>query len=133
MYQFILLIHVFAAVLIIALVLLQQGKGATIGAAFGSGASQTIFGSRGSGSFLFRLTLGLITVFFITSISLNYLVAHTLKQPTVLNFPIKPTTNKIVQQPGPKQQVPDIKNAPATGPSNGSKDKLLSNEIPTRN
>ena len=64
MYQFILLIHVFAAVLIIALVLVQQGKGATMGAAFGSGASQTVFGSRGSGSFLFRVTIGLSAVVF---------------------------------------------------------------------
>ena len=54
MYQLILLIHVFAAICIVALVLVQQGKGATMGAAFGSGASQTVFGSRGSGSFLFQ-------------------------------------------------------------------------------
>ena len=65
MYQFILLIQVFAAVGIVALVLVQQGKGATMGAAFGSGASQPVFGSRGSGSFLFRLTMGLATVFFV--------------------------------------------------------------------
>lgn len=80
MYQFILLIHVFAAVCIIALVLVQQGKGATLGAAFGSGASQTVFGSRGSGSFLFRFTISFIAIFFITSISLNYLVMHAYKQ-----------------------------------------------------
>ncbi len=46
----------------------QQGKGATMGAAFGSGASQTVFGSRGSGSFLFRVTMGFVAVFFVTSI-----------------------------------------------------------------
>ncbi len=56
MYQFILFIHVLVAAFIILLVLIQQGKGATMGAAFGSGASQTVFGARGSGSFLFRLT-----------------------------------------------------------------------------
>ena len=58
MYQFILLIHVFIAAFLILLVLIQQGKGATMGAAFGSGASQTVFGSRGSGSFLLKLTIG---------------------------------------------------------------------------
>lgn len=63
MYQLILLIHVFVAMCIVALVLVQQGKGATMGAGFGGGASQTIFGARGSGSFLFRLTIGLIAVF----------------------------------------------------------------------
>lgn len=64
MYQIILIFHVLAAIFLIALVLLQQGKGATIGAAFGSGASQTVFGSRGSGSFLMRLTIGIVIVFF---------------------------------------------------------------------
>lgn len=80
MYQFILLIHVFVAMCVIALVLVQQGKGATLGAGFGSGASQTIFGARGSGSFLFRVTIGLITIFFVTSITLNYLSMHAYKQ-----------------------------------------------------
>jgi preprotein translocase subunit SecG len=91
MYQFILLIHVFAAVCIIGLVLLQQGKGATLGAAFGSGASQTVFGSRGSGSFLFRITLSFIAVFFITSISLNYLVMHSYKQEKAMSLPVVPS------------------------------------------
>ncbi len=63
MYQFVLLINVFAAVFIIALVLVQQGKGATVGAAF-VGASQTVFSSRGSGSFLFRFDHGLGSRFF---------------------------------------------------------------------
>lgn len=90
MYQFILLIHVFAAVCIIALVLVQQGKGAALGAAFGSGASQTVFGSRGSGSFLFRLTIGLITVFFVTSIGLNYMATHAYKQERVITLPVVP-------------------------------------------
>src|SRR3990167_6115844 len=87
MYQFILLIHVFAAVFIVALVLIQQGKGATMGAAFGSGASQTVFGSRGSGSFLFRITLSLVAIFFITSIVLNNLAMHAYKQQTVITLP----------------------------------------------
>ncbi|OGT67086.1 MAG: preprotein translocase subunit SecG [Gammaproteobacteria bacterium RIFCSPHIGHO2_12_FULL_45_9] len=87
MYQLILIIHVFAAVCLIALVLVQQGKGATMGAAFGSGASQTIFGSRGSGSFLLRLTISLVMVFFITSISLNYLVTRSYKGTTVITLP----------------------------------------------
>jgi preprotein translocase subunit SecG len=82
MYQLLLLIHVFIAVFIITLVLVQQGKGATMGAAFGSGASQTVFGSRGSGSFLFRVTIGLAFLFFITSIGLNYLATQAYKQET---------------------------------------------------
>jgi preprotein translocase subunit SecG len=87
MYQFILLIHVFTAALIIVMVLLQQGKGAAMGAAFGSGASQTVFGSRGSGSFLFKVTLTLISIFFVTSLALNYLAMHAYKQERVITLP----------------------------------------------
>jgi preprotein translocase subunit SecG len=91
MYQFILLIHVFVAIFIITLVLVQQGKGATMGAAFGSGASSTVFGSRGSGSFLFRLTVSLIGIFFVTSITLNYLGSRAYKEEKniALPFPVK--------------------------------------------
>ena len=74
------MIHVLAAVFLVLLVLVQQGKGATMGAAFGSGASQTVFGSRGSGSFLMRLTLGIVIIFFSTSISLNYMASRMVKQ-----------------------------------------------------
>lgn len=75
MEQVVLAIHVFAAISVIVLVLLQQGKGAEVGASFGSGASQTIFGSQGSGGFLTRATAVLITVFFITSLTLGYLTS----------------------------------------------------------
>lgn len=90
MYQFILLIHVIVAAFIVLLVLIQQGKGATMGAAFGSGASQTVFGSRGSGSFLFRLTMGCIAVFFVTSIALNYIATKTYKTEKVITLPAAP-------------------------------------------
>ena len=88
MYQFILLIHVFAAIFLIALVLVQRGRGASMGAAFGSGASQTLFGSRGSGSFLLRVTIGLIILFFVTSLILNYLTVHAYKQEKTISLPI---------------------------------------------
>ncbi len=75
MYQIILMIHVLLAIAVIGLVLMQQGKGADIGAAFGSGASNTVFGSQGTGGFLFKLTGGLALMFFVTSVFLSYLVA----------------------------------------------------------
>lgn len=107
MFQFIMLIHVLAAVCIVALVLVQQGKGATMGAAFGSGASSTVFGSRGSGSFLFRLTMGFAAVFFITSIVLNNLAMHAYKQEKVITLPapavqapVKPLSDSIPLTPG---------------------------------
>jgi len=65
--------HVTISVAIIALVLLQRGKGADAGAAFGSGASGTVFGAKGAANFLSRTTAGLATLFFITSLSLAFL------------------------------------------------------------
>ncbi|NWN89911.1 preprotein translocase subunit SecG [Marinobacter adhaerens] len=66
----IVVVHVVIAVALVGLVLIQQGKGADAGAAFGGGASQTVFGSQGSGSFLTRVTAMLAVVFFVTSFSL---------------------------------------------------------------
>ncbi|MDT8427800.1 MAG: preprotein translocase subunit SecG [Pseudomonadales bacterium] len=66
----VIVIHIIAAIAIVALVLLQQGKGADAGAAFGSGASQTVFGSSGSGNFLTKSTSIAAAVFFATSLSL---------------------------------------------------------------
>ena len=68
----ILVLHVLAAVLLVGLVLIQQGQGADAGAAFGSGASQTVFGAQGAGSFLTRATTALAILFFATSLTLAY-------------------------------------------------------------
>jgi preprotein translocase subunit SecG len=65
MFSFLLVVQIVVSVSIIALVMLQQGKGADMGAGFGAGASGTVFGSRGSGSFFTRATAILATVFFI--------------------------------------------------------------------
>lgn len=64
------IIHVLAALALIGLILIQHGKGADAGAAFGSGSSQTVFGGSGSGNFLTRSTAILATVFFLTSLGL---------------------------------------------------------------
>ncbi|MGI9221294.1 MAG: preprotein translocase subunit SecG [Woeseiaceae bacterium] len=69
----VLIAHTLIAIGIIALVLLQRGKGADAGAAFGAGASGTVFGSRGSGSFFSRATAVLATAFFASSLTLAYL------------------------------------------------------------
>lgn len=73
MFSVLVVIQVVIAVALIGLVLVQHGKGADMGAAFGSGASGTVFGSRGSANFLSRATGGLATAFFITSLALAYL------------------------------------------------------------
>ena len=66
-------IHILLTIALIVLVLVQRGKGADIGAAFGSGASSTVFGSQGSASFLTRTTAIVATLFFITSLTLAYM------------------------------------------------------------
>jgi preprotein translocase subunit SecG len=74
--------HVIIAVLIIILILVQKGKGADMGSAFGAGASGTIFGAKGSANFLSRTTAVLATIFFITSLTLAYLNKGTIKLET---------------------------------------------------
>jgi preprotein translocase subunit SecG len=68
-----LIFHVLLAVAIVGLVLLQRGKGADAGAGFGAGASGTVFGARGSASFLSRTTATLAALFFVTSLALAYM------------------------------------------------------------
>lgn len=106
MYQLILLIHIFAAICLIALVLVQQGKGATVGAAFGSGASQTVFGSRGSGSFLLRITIGFVILFFATSIALNYMASRVVKQSQQLALPVLPAEQNTIVPPVSPSSIP---------------------------
>ena len=72
MENLIVIVHIVIAVGIIALVLIQQGKGAEAGASFGGGASQTVFGSAGSGNFLTRATSFFAIIFFATSFALAY-------------------------------------------------------------
>lgn len=70
MENIIFIVHLLVALAIIGLILMQQGKGAEMGASFGAGASQTLFGSGGSGNFFSRMTALLVAVFFITSFAL---------------------------------------------------------------
>jgi preprotein translocase subunit SecG len=72
--------HIVTAFVIIALILLQQGKGAQAGASFGSGASATVFGSQGSGNFLSRTTAILVGMFFIINLSLSALTHKKIAQ-----------------------------------------------------
>jgi preprotein translocase subunit SecG len=74
-YGILLVVQVLVAIALIALILMQHGKGADAGAAFGSGASATVFGARGSANFLSRTTAVLAVVFFANSLTLAYLAA----------------------------------------------------------
>lgn len=76
--------HTLIALLIVALVLLQRGKGADAGAAFGAGASGTVFGARGSSSFFSRATAVLATAFFASSLTLAYMSSQRAEAPASL-------------------------------------------------
>lgn len=79
MYKLILIVHVFLSCMLIGLVLIQRGKGAEAGASFGGGASQTIFGSQGSVSFLVKITALVALLFAGTSITLTKMVTSDSK------------------------------------------------------
>ena len=75
-FQIILIIHVLLALGLVALVLMQHGKGADAGAAFGAGASGSVFGARGANSFMYKLTASVAFGFFATSLTLAYLATN---------------------------------------------------------
>jgi preprotein translocase subunit SecG len=97
----VLIVHTFIALGIIALVLLQRGKGADAGAAFGAGASGTVFGARGSSSFFSRATAVLATAFFASSLTLAYLSSQRSEAPESLL-----EDAPVVE--APVEEVPDI-------------------------
>jgi len=79
------IVHALASLGVIGLVLLQHGKGADMGAAFGSGASGSLFGVTGSTNFLSRATAVLVAVFFTTSLTLAYMSSHRSKPSSVMD------------------------------------------------
>ncbi|TCS71361.1 protein translocase subunit secG [Sulfuritortus calidifontis] len=91
-------LHILAAVAVVGLVLLQHGKGADMGAAFGSGASGSLFGATGSANFLSRMTAVLATVFFLTSLGLAYFSASKAKPEVAPVVPVQ-TQPQLPAQP----------------------------------
>ena len=88
MYQVIIIGHVLVGLAVIGLVLIQHGKGADAGAAFGSGSSGTVFGAQGSASFLSRTTAVLAAVFFSTSLALAVLSGNTGSDADIMDIPV---------------------------------------------
>jgi preprotein translocase subunit SecG len=113
MMMVLLVVHVLICLALVGLVLIQQGQGADAGAAFGSGASATVFGSRGAGSFLTRLTAGLATALFLTSLVLAYMGAHT-SGPTSVTDKIAPppASQPAPVVPAPMSEAPPPSQAP---------------------
>lgn len=96
------------ALLIIGLVLLQQGKGADMGASFGAGASQTLFGSQGSGNFLTRTTWLLATGFFIVCLGLGYIAREKSEQVDVFDYGLGKAESGKAPGPGSDAQKPTL-------------------------
>ncbi|MET0070071.1 MAG: preprotein translocase subunit SecG [Candidatus Thiodiazotropha sp.] len=91
--------HIFLAVGLVGLILIQHGKGADMGAAFGSGASGTVFGAKGSASFLTRATALLATLFFVTSMVMAYFASQRNEQVGVM---------EALDQQAPAVQVEEV-------------------------
>lgn len=100
MRELIIVIDILAAVGLVALVLLQQGKGADMGAAFGSGASQTLFGSRGTANFLTRTTAILAVIFFGANLALAYLATAPSTARSVTSQPPASAEPAVPAAPG---------------------------------
>jgi len=111
--------HLFLAIGIVTLVLLQHGKGADAGAAFGSGASSTVFGAQGSASFLSRTTAILATLFFLTSMALAYYANQAGKPEGLMDNVAAPTAESAL----PPVAESDVPSAPGQQvPASGADD-----------
>ena len=111
---FITVIHVTVCIVLILVVLLQAGKGASMGAAFG-GSSQTIFGSSGPGTFLSKMTSAIALIFMLTSLFLSYVAVH--KRPSLLdNVPRQQTERRIPAAPMQQPTMPQGTEKPAEVP-----------------
>jgi preprotein translocase subunit SecG len=116
LFSLVLTVHILVAISIIGLVLMQHGKGADMGAAFGSGASGSLFGATGSANFLSRTTGVLAAVFFVTSLTLAYIGSNKPKTTGSL-------MQDTVQSQSVSQPAPAGSESPAVPADAGSKAK----------
>src|SRR5262245_61022285 len=118
-YTILLIIHVLACIFLVTVVLLQQGKGADVGAVFG-GSSQTLFGSSGAGNFLTKLTSATAIIFMLTSLSLTYGAAKQTSRSIFDSAPKSapaPATSEeeSATQPSASTESPATATVPGTG------------------
>jgi preprotein translocase subunit SecG len=119
----VLVIHVLAAIAICGLVLLQHGKGADAGAAFGSGASGSVFGATGSANFLSRATAIAAVIFFLTSLGLTWFSSGTTEGKGVMATPPAQDDKSLPGQiPPTAPTAPAAKSAPPADPASKAQD-----------
>ncbi|MGH8495614.1 MAG: preprotein translocase subunit SecG [Gammaproteobacteria bacterium] len=124
LHTIVLIAHMFLALCMIGLILLQRGKGADAGAAFGAGASGTVFGASGSANFLSRTTAVLATLFFVTSLSLAFLGARPEEPRSLLNEAVtteEPAERSVTPAPVTEDELPAL-------PEPGAEEELPSGE-----
>lgn len=114
-------IHVLAAAGVIGLVLLQHGKGADMGAAFGSGASGSLFGVSGSSNFMSKATAACVVVFFATSLTLAYMASHRAGSGSVVSGAVKSQAVKTESAPVETKAV-DAQSEQTTPAGSAAKD-----------
>ena len=106
MYEILIVVYLLVALALIGLVLIQHGKGADMGAAFGAGASATVFGSSGTGNFLTKTTTILATIFFVLSIVLGNYSAGQSKQVDEWQDLSVPVTEQVEQKKDDSSDIP---------------------------
>jgi len=119
-YTLLVIVHVISCVFLVTVVLLQQGKGADVGAVFG-GSSQTLFGSSGAGNFLTKLTSAVAVVFMLTSLTLTYGVARQSTKSIFDDAPVTaPAPTPSEGTPAPQPSANPESQGAATAPSGES-------------
>ncbi len=113
------IVHILVCLALIGIVLLQQGKGAEMGAAFG-GSSQTLFGSSGATTFLGKLTAAAAALFMLTSMGLTYWGGHRYKS-TIMSDRPAPAAPAPARQPAPQPRPQAAPSAPAAGATSPAK------------
>jgi preprotein translocase subunit SecG len=113
MQTLILVLHIIAALGIIVLVLLQHGKGADVGAAFGSGSAGSLFGSAGAANFLSRSTAVVAAVFFATSLGLTYFSVPSKSSGVMQHLDSAPASKLDAKPVAPAPSAPAPAGAPA--------------------
>jgi preprotein translocase subunit SecG len=115
LHSIVLIVHILIALFMIGLILIQRGKGADAGAAFGAGASGTVFGASGSANFLSRATAVLATLFFVTSLSLAYLGSRPVTPDSLLDR--DDAADEVAAEPAADPPDTELPSLPAGQPA----------------